>query len=131
MRRTCYQLSYAIRWSSEEINDFIYLIYLSLNDEGLDTYLDRIVVYLRFTCLFKIQQKENNKEELHKNEVFKYIISKLVKYNLNKMLQIYLLEQQLSLQFMQHFFLNRFILPIEDEMNLINVDLYDLSPKDF
>ena len=98
---------------------------------GLIHTLIIIVVYLHFTCLFKIQQKENNKEELHKNEVFKYMISKLVKYNLNKMLQIYLVEQPWSLQFTQHFFCNRFILPIEDEMNLINVDLYDLSLKDF
>ena len=45
-----------------------------------------------------MQQKENNKEELHKNEVFKYMymLSKLVKYNLGKKLQIY--------QFTQHFF---------------------------
>ena len=38
------------------------LIYLSLNDEELETY----VAYLHITCLFTIQQKENNKEELHK-----------------------------------------------------------------
>ena len=119
MRRTCYQLSYPIRRSSDEINDYTYLIYLSPNDEELDTYL---VVYLHiYTCLFTTQQKENNKEELHKNEVFKYIISKLVKYNLDKKMQIYLAGQSWGLQFKQHFFCNRRILPIEDEIDLFTI----------
>ena len=43
-----------------------------------------IVVYLHITCLFTIHLKENNKEELHKNEVLKYVISKFVKYNLDE-----------------------------------------------
>ena len=66
---------------------YIYLIYLSVspNDEELDT----CVVYLHITCLFTIPQK-NNKETLHKNEVFKNMISKLFKYNLNELLHIYL-----------------------------------------
>ena len=55
------------------------------------------IVYLHITCLFTIQQKENNKEELNKNEVFKCMISKLVKYNLNKKLQIYLVGQPWAL----------------------------------
>ena len=80
-----------------------------------------IVVYLHITCLFIIQQKENNKEELHKNEVFKYMISKLVKYNFNKKLPIYLVGQPWGLQFPQHFFRNRYILPIEDDMNLFTI----------
>ena len=97
MRQTRYQLRYPIRWSSDEItsNDYIYLIYLSLNDEELDTY----VIYLHITCLFTIQEIEDNKEELHKNEVCKYMVSELVKYRLNKKLQIYLVEQPWSLQF--------------------------------
>ena len=62
MRRTRYQLIYPIRRSSNGINDYIYLICLSLDDEELDAY----VVYLHITCLFTTQQKENNKKELHK-----------------------------------------------------------------
>ena len=94
---------------SDEINDYIYLIYLSPHDEELDTY----VVCLHITCLFTIQQKENNKKELHKNEVFKYMISKLVKYNLNKKLQT-AMEPHVHGTFLC-------ILSIEDEMNLFTI----------
>ena len=33
-------------------------------------------------------EKKNNKEKFHKNKVFEYMISKLFKYNLNKLLHI-------------------------------------------
>ena len=67
MMPTRYQLSYRIV-SLNEINNYTYLICLSPNDEELDkknTFII-IVVYLHITCLFTIQQKENDKEELHK-----------------------------------------------------------------
>ena len=46
------------------------------------------------------------------------MILKLVKYNLNKKLHIYLVGQPWGLQFTQHFFHNWCILATEDEMNL-------------
>ena len=46
------------------------------------------------------------------------MILKLVKYNLNKKLQVYLFGQPWSLQFTQHFFHKWCILATEDEMNL-------------
>ena len=49
------------------------------------------------------------------------MLSKLAKYNLNKQLQIYLVGQPWALQFTQHFFRNRCILPTEDEMNLFTI----------
>ena len=33
-----------------------------------------IIFYIHIVCLFTIQQNENDKEELHKNEVLKYMI---------------------------------------------------------
>ena len=56
-----------------------------------------------------------------KNEVCKYMISKLVKYNLNKKLKIYLVGKPWGLQFTQHFFRNWCIVPVEDEMNLFTI----------
>ena len=43
------------------IHGFLMCI-LDLSFIELDTY----VVYLHFTCLFIMQERENNKEELHK-----------------------------------------------------------------
>ena len=49
------------------------------------------------------------------------MISKLVKYNLNKNLQIYLGGQPWGLQFTQHFIRSWCILLIEDETNLFTI----------
>ena len=43
-----------------------------------------------FTHYVLIYNTEKKKEKLHKNKVFKNMISNLFKYNLNKLLHIYL-----------------------------------------
>ena len=63
-----YRLSYPVRWSSDKINEYIYLIYLSPIDEELDTYLHHHrSLFTHYVLIYiTIQQKENTKEELHK-----------------------------------------------------------------
>ena len=73
--------------------------------------IDTYVVYLHNTCLFTIQQIENNKKSYIKNEVCKYMISKFVNYNLNKKLQIYLVGQPWDLELTQNFFRNYSLSP--------------------
>ena len=87
----------------------------------IDTYLHhhRSLFIGIFTCLqLQYSKKKIIRKPYKKDEVLKYMISKLLKYNLNKKLQIYLVGQPWGVQLKQHFFRNRCILPIEDEMNL-------------
>ena len=78
-------------------------------------FIDTSRAYLQYS------KKKIIRKSYIKNEVFKYMLSKLAKYNLNKKLQIYLVGQPWALQFTQHFFRNRCILPTEDEMNLFTI----------
>ena len=80
-----------------------------------------ILVYLHITCSFTIQQKEMITKSYIKNEVLGYMISKSIKYNLNKKLQTYFVGQPSGLQFTQQFFRNQCILPIEDDINVFTI----------
>ena len=71
--------------------------------------------------IYNVANKTIIKKTYIKNEVFKYMISKSVKYNLIKKVQIYLVGQPCGLQFTQHFFRNRCILAKEDEMNFLTI----------
>ena len=81
MTGTRYQLSYPIRRSIDEINDYIYLIYLSSNDEELDTYLHHHRSFNIYTLRAYLQYSKMKiiRKNYIKNKVFKYMISKLVK----------------------------------------------------